>query len=266
MANAQKKALIMDLLTLSGFLLSIIAVAGGQYLEGGDLHTLLNLRALIIVLGGTLGAVMVQSSFHNFIHAFRILPWVIYPPVHDDNKIIKQLLLWSTTTRSKGLLALDDFIPKERNHFLKKGLETLVTGCDTETLRRTLDIEIDTQESNDLQAAHVFDSMGGYSPTIGIIGAVLGLIEVMRHLTDPSDIGLGIAVSFIATIYGIAMANLFFIPVANKLKTLIRKRSQFYEMIIEGLIAIAEGEHPQIIGSRLRGFTHMTAKTVGRHL
>ncbi|AMP89575.1 flagellar motor protein [Legionella pneumophila] len=244
----------MDALTLIGLLTGFLAIIVGQMFEGGDLNSLLNFPALLIVMGGTLGAVMVQTPLATFKRAFRILPWVVKPPHHNFEECRATLIELSRKARQLGLLSLEDRLDVETNPLIYKGLELLVTGVDKLTIRQVLESEIDRTEHQDLRAAYVFESMGGYSPTIGILGAVLGLIQVMRNLADPSQLGLGIAVAFVATIYGVGLANLIFLPVANKLKSCISHRVHFDEMVVEGLVAMASGESPNMLQLKLNNY------------
>jgi chemotaxis protein MotA len=244
----------MDSLTLIGLLIGFLAIILGQMVEGGDLHSLLNLAALLIVLGGTLGAVMLQTPMPTFKRAFKILPWIFRPPRIGFDEYRDLLIELAKKARQLGLLSLEDHLEVEKNPLVNKGLELLVIGVDKQTIRDVLEAQIDHDESQDLRAAHVFESMGGYSPTIGIMGAVLGLIQVMRNLADPGSLGLGIAVAFVATIYGVGMANLIFLPVANKLKSCISRQVHFDEMIVEGLVAIACGESPNMLQLKLNNF------------
>lgn len=244
----------MDSLTFIGLLTGFLAIIIGQVIEGGDLHALLNLTALLIVLGGTLGAVMVQTPMPTFKRAFRILPWIFKPPHVDFEEYRLLLIDLARKARQLGLLSLEDHLEIETNPLINKGLELLVIGVDKLTIRQVLEAQIDHDESQDLRAAHVFESMGGYSPTIGILGAVLGLIQVMRNLADPSTLGMGIAVAFVATIYGVGMANLIFLPVANKLKSCVSRQVHFDEMLTEGLVAIASGESPNMLQLKLNNF------------
>ena len=167
---------------------------------------------------------------------------------------LTQIVGWSTRARKDGLLGLESDVDKQSDPFLRKGLQMLVDGNEPDTLRKVLEIDLSSQEQADLAAAKVFEGMGIYAPTLGIIGAVLGLMAVMQNLADPSKLGVGIAAAFTATIYGIASANLFFLPVAAKLKSVIRQRARTRELVIEGLIAIAEGENPRNLESRLQGY------------
>ncbi len=230
------------------------AILLGQHLEGGHIGSLLNGPAILIVFGGSLGAVMVQSPIPVFMRALRIAVWVVRPPVKSGAAIIETVTSWSQIARREGLLGLEGASDSEPDAFARKALQLLVDGNEPETIRATLEVELYAREHRDTQAAKVFDGLGGYSPTVGILGAVLGLIHVMGSLADPSQLGAGIATAFVATIYGVGMANLLFLPVGNKLKSYIHSQSQYQEMLIEGIIGIAEGENPMNIELRLQGY------------
>ena len=244
----------MDPLSILGLVLGLGAILLGQFLEGGHATTLLNGPAILIVLGGTIGAVMLQSSLATFVRAMRMTSWVFFPPLQPAREAVEQIVGWSQVARKEGLLGLETVAEKETDPFAQKGLQLLVDGSEPETIRSTLEVDLLVRETRDLQAARVYESMGGYSPTIGIIGAVMGLIHVMGNLADPSRLGSGIAVAFVATIYGVGLANLVFLPVANKLKTLVQAQSQSREMVVAGIVAIAEGENPRNIEIRLLGY------------
>jgi len=244
----------MDFLSIVGLLVGISAILFGQYLEGGTISTLVNGPAMLIVLGGTLGAVMLQSPFPIFMRSVRMSTWVFVAPKHQMEKTIDKIVSWSNIARKEGLLGLENIEESEQNLFARKGLQLLIDGSEPENIRSILDVEIETKERFDLQAAKIFESMGGYSPTIGIIGAVLGLIQVMGNLSDPSKLGNGIAVAFVATIYGVGAANLLFIPIANKLKNLVAEQVQYRDMIVEGMVSIAEGDNPRNIETKLLGY------------
>ena len=246
----------MDSLSLLGISVGILALLGGNWLEGGQLDTLLNGPALVIVLGGTVGAVLLQTPSRVFLRALHALRYVLLPPGLPLEERIKRTIAWAELARHEGLLGLERMLGREKDPFAKKGLQLLVDGNEPDDIRRMLELELDANEHHKLQAARVFESMGGYSPTIGIIGAVMGLIQVMQNLADPSLLGSGIATAFVSTIYGVGLANLLLLPVANKIKAYVLDESQYREMIIEGLIAISEGENPRMIEIRLRGFLH----------
>jgi chemotaxis protein MotA len=244
----------MDIVSVIGLVLAFAAIVGGQVLEGGHIGSLLQPTAALIVLGGTVGAVLLQSPGAVIKRGLRMMLWVLVPPVVEHQRIIDQITNWSQVSRREGLLALENFIAQMRDEFAKKGLQLLVDGAEPERLREVLEVEIDTFEEELRQGAKVWEAAGGYSPTIGIIGAVMGLIHVMENLTDPAKLGAGIAVAFVATIYGVALANLVYLPMSNKLKLHIGRLVVGREMLIDGLVGIANGDNPRIIESRLRGY------------
>lgn len=244
----------MDILSILGIFLGLLAILGGNFLEGGQLGSLLNGSAMLIVLGGTLGAAMLQTPISVFVRAMRRLPAVFVPPVPESGEVIFQVLEWSHIARREGLLGLEPLAEAEADRFAGKGLQLLVDGTEPEMIREILAIEVDAREQVELQAARVFESMGGYAPTIGIIGAVMGLMQVMQNLTDPSMLGSGIAAAFVATIYGVGLANLIFLPVANKLKAYARTAAHRREMLLEGIASIAEGENPRYIETKLQSY------------
>lgn len=246
----------MDFLSVLGIIVGVGAVIGGNFLDGGDVGSLMNGPALVIVLGGTLGAMFLQFPPRIFLRALRISVWIIKPQKILLKAQIKKVVKWSALARKEGLLGLEDVMDKEADAFALKGLQLLVDGNEPEIIRDCLDVELISREHFDMQAAKVFEAMGGYSPTIGIIAAVMGLIHVMQNLSDPSMLGAGIATAFVATIYGVGFANLLFLPMANKLKTIAHALSQEREMIAEGITSIAEGENPRNIELKLSGFLY----------
>jgi chemotaxis protein MotA len=244
----------MDVLSLLGVILAFVAILGGNLLEGGALASLFNAPAALIVIGGTLAATILQTSWPVLRRACSQSRWVFVPPFVNLEDGLDKVVNWSVIARKKGLLGLEGLAENEQERFVQKGLLLLVDGAESNTIRSVMDVELETREQRDLDSARVFEAMGGYSPTIGIIGAVMGLIQVMTNLEDPESLGRGIATAFVATIYGVALANLLFFPVANKLRGLVRERTRYEDMMIEGLIAIAEGENPKSIEIRLSGF------------
>ncbi|MEB0043024.1 MULTISPECIES: flagellar motor protein [unclassified Pseudomonas] len=244
----------MDVLSLIGLILAFVAIIGGNFLEGGHLAALLNGPAALIVLGGTMAAALLQSPMSAFMRAMQIVGWILFPPRIDLPGGIDRVVNWSLTARKEGLLGLESIADSEPDQYARKGLQLLVDGAEPEAIRSILEVDFITQETRDIQAAKVFESMGGYAPTIGIIGAVMGLIHVMGNLADPSQLGSGIAVAFVATIYGVASANLILLPIANKLKAIAVRQSRYREMLLEGILSIAEGENPRSIELKLQGF------------
>lgn len=250
----------LDLLSIIGILIALGAVATGNYLDGGRSGTLLEVTALIIVIGGTLGATLVQTPMGVFIRSLKILKWVFFTPEIESKEFISRILNWSRLARREGLLGLEVMAQKEQDPFTKKALQLLVDGSEPSMIKSIMEIDLIAKEQRDLEAARVFEGMGGYSPTIGILGAVLGLIHVMNNLEDPAMLGTGVATAFVATIYGVGFANLFFLPVANKLKNIVISQIQLQELMLEGIIAIAEGENPRYIENKLRGyFSHQSS-------
>lgn len=244
----------MDILSIFGVLIGFAAIIGGNLMGGGEIGSLVNVHAFVIVVGGTLGATLLQFPPKVFLRSVRIFVWIFVPQNLQLKKQIDKIVRWSTLARKEGLLGLESVIESEKDGFAKKGLQLLVDGNEPEVIRDCLDVELTTKEHLDMQAARVFEAMGGYSPTIGIIGAVIGLIHVMQNLAKPELLGSGIATAFVATIYGVGLANLLFIPIANKLKALVFEVTQAREMVIEGISSIAEGENPRNIELKLSGF------------
>ena len=244
----------MDFLSLAGLIIAFAAILVGQYLEGGNIMTLVNGPAMLIVIGGTFGAVMLQSPTSVFMRAMKMLFWTFYTPKLNYEEAIEKIIGWSNIARKEGLLGLENVEEHETDPFAQKALRLLIDGGEPEVIKSILEVDIDTREHFDMQAAKVFESMGGYSPTIGIIGAVLGLIQVMGNLSDPSKLGSGIAVAFVATIYGVGAANLLFLPISKKLQDIVHRYSQYQEMIVEGMTSIAEGENPRNIETKLLSY------------
>ncbi|BFM06753.1 flagellar motor protein [Halioxenophilus aromaticivorans] len=244
----------MDKLSFLGVIIGFAALLGGNFLEGGSWQSLVNGPAALVVVGGTLGAAILQTPMENLQRAWDILRWVIHPPVYHYEAGINKIVQWADAARREGLLGLEDIAEREPDEFSQKGLLLLIDGADAEDIRRVMENDVIQKEQWDLQAAQFYESMGGYAPTVGIIGAVMGLIHVMQNLADPAQLGPGIAIAFVATIYGVALANLLLLPVANKLKICVGQESRFKELIIDGIIGIAEGENPKIIQIKLNGY------------
>jgi chemotaxis protein MotA len=244
----------MDVISILGLLLGLAAILGGQWLEGGHLSSLFQPTAFVIVIGGTLGAVMLQSPFAAFMQGMSMVRWVFSPPQLPQRELIERIVEWSHLARREGLLALEGHLSEVNDPFMRKGLQLLVDGAEPERVREVLEVEIGVQEEQAKLAAKIWESAGGYAPTIGILGAVMGLIHVMENLSDPSRLGAGIAVAFVATIYGVGSANLIFLPIAKKLLAHVSRLTLMREMYIDGLVGIANGDNPRIIESRLQGY------------
>lgn len=244
----------MDMLSILGVIIAFGAILGGNYLEGGHIQSLFNGPAALIVIGGTVAAIMLQTPFIMLKRGLVMLKWVFIPPYVSLEDGIEKVVSWSMRARKEGLLGLEAAVENEQEPFAEKGLQLLVDGAESDVIRNVLELDLISKERFDLNSAKMYDGMGGYCPTIGIIGAVMGLIHVMSNLADPSSLGSGIATAFVATIYGVAFANLLFFPIGSKLKSLIQQQSHYRELLIEGLVAIAEGENPRSIELKLRGF------------
>ncbi|MDO6388034.1 flagellar motor protein [Uliginosibacterium sp. 31-12] len=244
----------MDLVSIAGLLLGVLAIVLGQIFEGGHIGSLVQPTAFLIVIGGTLGAVMLQSPWKTFRTGLQMVTWVFRPPLPHLPDIIAQVVAWSGVARKEGLLALESRIDPHPDPFVRKGLQLLVDGVEPERIRAVLEVDVFAWEADLKRATKIWEAAGGYAPTIGILGAVMGLIHVMENLSDPSKLGAGIAVAFVATIYGVGSANLIFLPVAKKLQATVADLVAVREMIIDGLIGIAHGDNPRLIESRLQGY------------
>jgi chemotaxis protein MotA len=243
-------------LSFIGIVLALVAVLVGAVLKGAGLHSLLSWAAMMIVVVGTFAAILVQTPGKVMRRAFVILPWVFRSPVPDRRAIIARMVEWSQVARRQGLLGLESMLDGENDDFIRKGLQLVIDGSEPEAIRSILEVELEGREAADLRAAKVFEGMGIYAPTLGIVGAVLGLMAVMQNLSDPAKLGTGIAAAFTATVYGIGLANLFLLPMASKLKTAAQALSHVREMVIEGMISIAQGENPRSIDYRLQSYLH----------
>jgi len=248
----------MDFFSVLGILVGLMAIVGGNMLGGGGFSSLLNGPALVIVLGGSLGAVLFQYPPKVILRALKIMVWVFVPPKVNLPGEIDKIAAWSSLARKEGLLGLEAIADNEREIFARKGLQLLVDGNEPEIIRECLEVDLETKEYSDFQAAKVFESVGGYAPTMGIIGSVMGLIQVMQNLSDPGLLGAGIATAFVSTIYGVSLANLTFLPISAKLKAHAYALSSSREMMMVGIVAIAEGENPRNIELKLSGFLHVT--------
>jgi chemotaxis protein MotA len=244
----------MDFLSIIGILVSLGALLLGNLLDGGDVSSLLNGPALIIVFGGTIGATLLQFPPRVFLRSLEMSRWIFKPRKLELEAQIAQIVSWSHLARRKGLLGLEELINEIDDPYIETGLQLLVDGKEADEIYDALELDINIGENRDYQAARLFEAMGGYAPTVGILGAVMGLIHVMENLSDPGLLGKGIATAFVATIYGVASANLLFLPIANKLKAHVFAENQAKEMIALGISAIARNENPRNIELRLTSY------------
>jgi chemotaxis protein MotA len=244
----------VDKSTWLGLLLAIAGIIGGLLVEGGNLSQILQPTAAMIVFGGTVGAVLVQFPLRVVLASFRQLAHVFFEPKDNAQANIHEILRYANKARREGIISLDNDIAAVQDPFLKKSLMLAVDGMEAQELRHIMELEMDNLEENEEKIPQVFESAGGFAPTVGIIGAVLGLIQVMQHLDHIDEVGRGIAVAFVATIYGVGSANLFFLPAAGKLKIRLRAEQVIRKMTLEGVLSIMEGMNPRMLESKLLGF------------
>jgi chemotaxis protein MotA len=244
----------VDKSTLAGLLLAVVGIIGGLLMEGGNITQVLQPTAALIVFGGTLGAVMVQFPLSVVLAGFKRLAQVFQEPVRNPQSVIAEILRYAHKARRDGIVSLDSDINSVRDPFLRKSLMLAVDGTEAQELRSMMELELDNLAEHEEKMPQVYESAGGFAPTIGIIGAVLGLIQVMQHLDKIDEVGRGIAVAFVATIYGVGSANLFFLPAAGKIKIRVREEQLTREMMLEGVISILEGMNPRMLESKLLGF------------
>jgi chemotaxis protein MotA len=244
----------VDKSTIGGILLAVGGILAGLLLEGGKIAQIIQPTAAMIVLGGTLGAVMVQFPLSTVVQAFKRLAWVFFDKAEDPKHLVDMLVGFALRARKNGIVSLDAEVPNINDLFLKKALMLAVDGIEPEELRKMMELELDNQAEHSEKIAQVFESAGGFAPTIGIIGAVLGLIQVMQHLSNIDEVGKGIAVAFVATIYGVGSANLLFLPSSGKLKIKGREEQILREMTLEGVISILEGMNPRMLETKLLGY------------
>jgi chemotaxis protein MotA len=244
----------MDKSSFGGVFLAVGGILLGLILEGGKLAQIIQPTAAIIVFGGTMGAVLLQFPLRVVFQAFRRLGQVFFDRSKNPMTMVSEIVGYAHKARKEGMVSLDKELPNIEDPFLKKSLMLAVDGTEPQEIRKMMELELDNQTEHEEHLPRVFESAGGFAPTIGIIGAVLGLIQVMQHLDDISEVGRGIAVAFVATIYGVGAANLFFLPVAGKIKIRIRQEQVRREMILEGVISILEGMNPRMIDTKLTGF------------
>lgn len=244
----------MDKSTFGGIVVAMGGILLGLTLEGGKVAQILQPTAAMIVFGGTLGAVMIQFPLPVVLAAFGRLGSIFFDKSKDPHAQIGEIVAYAQKARKEGIVSLDSQIEKIKDPFLKKSLMLAVDGTEPQELQKMMELELDNQAEHEEHIPKVFESAGGFAPTVGIIGAVLGLIQVMQHLDNINEVGRGIAVAFVATIYGVGAANLFFLPAAGKIKIRIRQEQIVREMMLEGVISILEGMNPRMIETKLLGF------------
>mgnify|MGYP005839373395 CR=1 len=252
----------LDFATVGGLAVALGGILGGLILEGGSISDVSQHTAALIVLGGTLGAVMVTTPMKTLAGAARKLRLVFFDPVSRPTELIEEIIGYAAKARKNGIVSLEQDAEKIHDPFLRKALNLAVDGTDLQELRRMMDLELAVEEQHNEAHARVFEAAGGYAPTIGIIGAVLGLIQVMKHLSNTEDVGRGIAVAFVATVYGVGAANVLLLPAANKIRARVRQATEIREVMLEGVVGIVEGLNPKLIRIKLEAYTrgHPPAK------
>jgi len=240
----------MDWGSLAGLVLGIGGILIGQVLEGGHIRSLLQPAAFVIVMVGTVGAVLLQSGLSNFVRGVKMVRTAFAEPP-DEAALSRNMAMWSATARREGFLSLERFLTGENDPFVQQGLRMIIDGVDPAVMRELLNQDITAYEAREKLAARVWESAGGYSPTIGILGAVLGLIHVMENLSDPAKLGSGIAVAFVATIYGVGLANLLFLPIGARLKAMVNREVQKREMLADAFVGLATSENSRVIEERM---------------
>jgi chemotaxis protein MotA len=250
-----------DFATIAGLILAAGGIIGGLIMEGGKLRDISQLTAAIIVLGGTCGAVMVSTPMSVLLGAAHRMVHVMVDKTDDPRLVIDELIGFAAAARRNGLVKLEDDAMQVRDPFLRKALNLAVDGTDLQEIRGMMELEIELSENRAFAEARVFESGGGYSPTIGIIGAVLGLIQVMKNLANIEEVGHGIAVAFVATVYGVGLANIVLLPAATKMKARIEDESALKQLKLEGVIAIVEGMNPKLIRDKLEAYQSEASRT-----
>lgn len=244
----------MNKASIGGGLLAIAGIIAGLLIEGGNVGQILQPTAALIVFGGTLGAVLLQFPFTTVAAAFRSLTHLFVAPRKQDSHLIRQMVAFANKARRNGVVSLDADLNSIQDPFMKQALMLAVDGTEPVELRKIMHVSLDSITEKEERMPAVFESAGGFSPTIGILGAVLGLIQVMQHLDNITEVGRGIAVAFVATIYGVGIANLFFLPFAGKMRLRIHDGHRRREMMLEGVISILEGMNPRMLEIKLAGF------------
>lgn len=244
----------MDKSTIAGILIALGFISAALIMEGGSLLQVMQPTALMIVMGGTVGAVMIQFPLPVVLKAAKKISAVFIEPKHDLKAVVDELVKYANQARKEGIVSLDNELANIHEPFMKKSLMLAVDGTEPAELRGMMEVELDQRADQDDKLPQVFEAAGGYAPTVGIIGAVLGLIQVMQHLDNIEEVGRGIAVAFVATIYGVGFSNLFFLPCAGKLKIRLHHEHLAHEITLDGVISILEGMNPRMLETKLLGY------------
>ncbi len=261
MAQTKKPSSKPDIATIAGIVLALGGIVGGLLLEKGSIKDIAQYTAAIIVLGGTFGAVLVSTPMPVFLGAMKRFKVVLLEQSQAPDGLIEEIIGFATQARKNGLVSLEPVCDGIADPFLRKAITLAVDGTDLQEIRKMLELEIGLDEHHADAEAKVFESAGGYSPTIGIIGAVMGLIQVMKNLANIEEVGRGIAVAFVATVYGVGLANIVLLPAATKIKMRMQHDVQMKELIVEGVAGIVEGLNPKLIRSKLEAYGHSSPKS-----
>jgi chemotaxis protein MotA len=250
-----------DYSTLAGIAIALAGILGGLLLEKGSMLDVTQATAALIVLGGTFGAVLVSTPLPVFLRALRALRGVFFESPVSTAALIESLIQLATSARKHGIVSLEMEVESLSDPFLRKAMGLAVDGADLQELRNMMEIDLAVTEQGGDEEAKVWETAGGYSPTIGIIGAVMGLLQVMKHLEDIKIVGHGIGAAFVATLYGVGAANIFFLPAAAKLRARMRQTVLVKEMTLEGVAGISQGLNPTLIRLKLESYDQEAAKT-----
>jgi chemotaxis protein MotA len=254
MRNSLGERFVPDISSILGVLVGVGAVVGGLILEGGNIADIAQSTGALIVFGGTLGAVLLTTPTSVMLSAIARLKYVFFEPRYSAQAVIQQVIHLGNTARKNGIVSLEDDIDTIDDPFFRKALGLGVDGTDLEAIRNMMELELEVEAERGRAEAKVFEAAGGYAPTIGIIGAVLGLIQVMKNLQNIEEVGHGIAVAFVATVYGVGSANLLFLPAAGKIRGRLEQSLRMKELVLDGVCSIVQGLHPKIIERKLEAY------------
>ena len=261
---ASKQGSRPDIASFAGIGLALLGIVGGLVLEKGSIKDIAQFTAAVIVCGGTAGAVLITSPLRSVMLALSYMKTVFFERQHDLAGLTDEIIGYASKARKQGIVSLESEAAAIVDPFLKKAVNLAVDGADIEELKAMMELEIEQREHEAEEAAKVFESGGGYSPTIGIIGAVLGLIQVMKNLENISEVGHGIAVAFVATVYGVALANVLLLPAAGKIRSRAASNSKMRELCLQGVVGMIEGSNPKLIRAKLEAYLPESNSSAGR--
>lgn len=244
----------MGLTTIVGIGMALLSLVVAFSLEGGKLSDLFSPTALLLIFGGTIGATMISFSFAELAAVPSLMKKIISGSSQDEVAVIEQIVGMADTVRREGLLYLENQLPQINDPFMRKGIQLIVDGTDPQVVRNILETELYSSEERHHSGYQIFETAGGYAPTMGIIGTVMGLVRVLGSLANPETLGPAIAEAFIATLYGVGSANIFWLPVGEKLKNIAKKETMLRELEIEGILSLQAGSNPLLIRDRLTAF------------